>query len=134
VGSSALAGQIAAIRACTLSAHICRVPPPSTAKLCSSNLIAGCTEPDWPALAFTDSGRRRFSTQISTQKCSKAEPKCHMSWSYLQTGAVGQDASPAFQAGHAGSIPVARSEDRRPLRVYWPFRLADPGRRGLASR
>ena len=48
-------------------------------KLCSRNLIAGCIEPDWPAPAFTDSGRRRFSTQISTQKCGKAEPKCYMS-------------------------------------------------------
>jgi hypothetical protein len=32
-----------------------------------------------------------------------------MPWSYLQTGAFGQDVLPAFQAGHAGSIPVARS-------------------------
>jgi hypothetical protein len=32
-----------------------------------------------------------------------------MSWLYLQTGTAGQDALPAFQAGHAGSIPVARS-------------------------
>src|SRR5580693_593302 len=58
-------------------------------KLYSNNLIARCTEPDGAALAFTDSGRQRFSTKISTQKCSKAEPKCYMPWSYLQTGAFG---------------------------------------------
>jgi transposase len=64
-----------------LSEIVSRVPPPFRAKLCSNNLIAGCIEPDWPAPAFTDSGRGRFSTQISTQKCSKAEPKCYMSLS-----------------------------------------------------
>jgi hypothetical protein len=32
-------------------------------------------------------------------------------WSQPQTGAASQGASPAFQAGHAGSIPVARSSD-----------------------
>jgi hypothetical protein len=37
----------------------------------TGNLIAGCIEPDWAAPAFTDSGRRRFSTQISTQKCNR---------------------------------------------------------------
>jgi hypothetical protein len=58
----------------TLSAHICRVPPPSMTTLCSSNLIAGCREPDWAAPAFTGSGRRRFSiprAQISTQSAEK---------------------------------------------------------------
>jgi hypothetical protein len=44
-----------------------------------------------------------------------------MSWSYLQTGTAGQDALPAFQAGHAGSIPVARSS----LMAYFDFVFPD---------
>ena len=51
----------------------------------------------------------RFSTQISTQKGSAAESKCHISWSQPPTRVADQNVSPAFQAGHAGSIPVARS-------------------------
>ena len=43
-----------------------------------------------------------------------------MSWSYLQTGAVGQDALPAFQAGHAGF------DSRRPLQLLTFFDLAFP--------
>jgi hypothetical protein len=65
----------------------------------TGNAASRCTEADYAAPEFTDSGRRRFSTKISIQKCSKAEPKCYMSWSWLQTGAAGQDALPAFQAG-----------------------------------
>jgi hypothetical protein len=106
------------------------------AKLCSSNLIAGCTEPDWPAPAFTDSGRRRFSTQISTQNGSKAAPECYMPWSWLQTGVFGQDALPAFQAGHAGSIPVARSSSLSFFDFVFPYvrdsRLP-PGRKGAPA-
>ena len=35
--------------------------------------------------------------------------KCRIPWSWPQTGVADQSSSPAFQAGHAGSIPVARS-------------------------
>jgi hypothetical protein len=37
------------------------------------------------------------------------------------TGAVGQDAVPAFQAGHAGSIPVARSSSLAFFDSLFPY-------------
>ena len=63
-----------------------------------------CTAPD-----STDFRQRRFSTQISTQKGSAAESRRRISWSRPPTGMVGRSVLPAFQAGHVGSIPVARS-------------------------
>ena len=78
-----------------------------------------CTkiDPDGPdpcrrhyaAPEFTDSRQRLFSTQVSTRKGSTAESRCRISWSRPQTGVAVESALPAFQAGHAGSIPVARS-------------------------
>src|SRR5579863_10496178 len=59
---------------------------------------------------FTDFGPQRSSTQISTQRGGAAESRCHISWSRRPTGTTDQSVPPAFQAGHAGSIPVARSD------------------------
>ena len=49
------------------------------------------------------------STQFSTQTGGAAELGCCISWSQPPIGGADQYVSPAFQAGHAGSIPVARS-------------------------
>ena len=67
------------------------------------------TEPDYTPPASIDWRQRRFSTQISTQKGSAAELRWCISWSQPPTGVASQSVLPAFQAGHAGSIPVARS-------------------------
>ena len=69
----------------------------------------GCTERHCAAPEFTDSRQRRFSTQISTQTGGTAELRGYISWSRPPTGVALQGVLPAFQAGHAGSIPVARS-------------------------
>ena len=70
---------------------------------------SGFTERDYAAPASTDSRQLRFSTHFSTQRGSAAELRCCNYWSRPQIGIVDQNALVAFQAGHAGSIPVARS-------------------------
>jgi hypothetical protein len=46
---------------------------------------------------------------VTGDKGRAAEPRWCISWSRPPTGVAGQSVLPAFQAGHAGSIPVARS-------------------------
>ena len=47
--------------------------------------------------------------RISTQKGSAAESRCYIPWSQPPIGVTGHSALLAFKAGHASSIPVARS-------------------------
>ncbi len=63
-----------------------------------------CAAPD-----STDFRQRRFSTQISTQTGNETESGRRICWSGPPTEMAVRSVLPPFQAGHAGSIPVARS-------------------------
>jgi hypothetical protein len=70
---------------------------------------SGCKQPDHAAPACTDSGQRRFSAQTSTQRRTAPESKRCIPGSQTLTEVAHQSTPLAFQAGHTGSIPGARS-------------------------
>ena len=65
-----------------------------------------------------DSGQPQFSTQFSTQRGSQQSKARCLSWSLTPIGVTNQSLPPAFQAGHPGSIPVARSKKLEFTRVF----------------
>jgi hypothetical protein len=50
-----------------------------------------------------------FLPKFLPKRGNAAKPRCYICWLEPQTGVAFKSVSPAFQAGHAGSIPVARS-------------------------
>ena len=80
-------------------------PPHVRAKIRSNER----TRPDYAAPVFTNSGRRRFSTQISTQTGADAELRGRTAWSEPSAGEAGRSVTslPSWSCGF---------DSRRPLR------------------
>ena len=87
----------------------------------------GRTEPDYAALASTDSRQRRFITPDFYPRKQRSGERMLFLLVPGATGPASQTCLPAFQAGHAGSIPAARSLSA--TKVVCGRLVADPGLR-----
>ena len=106
--------RLLAVNLCGTSRRCCwhSSTPRMGATACAAS---GCTERHYAAPEFMDSGQRRFSTQISTQRGSAVESKCHFSWSKAayRTGWPGCDISlPSWSCGFDSRRPLHRDVPR----------------------